>query len=233
MSSDQKPLDLGSLRDALSHERLGAYERMAGGAGLDGALRLYAWDVRLAGAFFEEIHYLEVVLRNAIHVQLAALHGGDDWFRHRDWFPLRTLEELDSACDRLRSRGKPVTPGRVVSELNLGFWKAMLSVRHDRLWKPRQGLHAGFPALEDAYHRRGDVADIVNELNLLRNRIAHHQSIIERDHLADHGTIVDLLGWISPDAARLVDGAGRVPRVVARRPVMAPSSGGADDPVPG
>jgi hypothetical protein len=102
----------------------------------------------------------------------------------------------------------------------MGFWKAMLSVRHDRLWKPADGLHAGFPSLQDAYHRRGDVADIVNELNLLRNRIAHHQSILERDHLADHGTIVDLVGWISPDTAQLVAATGRVPKVVGIRPTF-------------
>jgi hypothetical protein len=225
VSINQTVLNLANLHAALSPERMQAYERLAAGAGLtgdarlEGALRLYAWDVRLSGAFFEEIAYLEVVLRNAIHYGLSTLHGGDDWFRHRDWFPDRTLEEIEKACERLRQRRKPITPGRVVSELNLGFWKAILGVRHDRLfWHPTNGPRAWFPGLEDSYHRRGDVADIVTELNLLRNRIAHHQSIIERDHLADHGTIVQLLGWISTDASALVSATGRVPKVVAIRP---------------
>lgn len=221
MSSNPHTLNIRNLRALISPERMAAYELAAGAAGLGGAFLLYNWDVRLSGAFFEEVHYLEVVLRNALSARLAVLHGADDWYRHRDWFDPRDLQDVDDAIERLARRRKPVTPGRVVSELNLGFWRFMLAVRYDRiLWQVPAGLQLAFPHLEDAYHNRGQIYDILVELNLLRNRIAHHQSILERDHLADHGTIVDVLGWISPDAAALVSVVGRVPAIVAKRPAL-------------
>jgi len=217
-------LHIANLRGDLSPERLLRYERLSSRAGLPGALALYDWDVRLSGAFFEEIHYLEVVLRNALATRLTDMNGGNsEWFKRSDWFTDKSFSDITDALWRLDKRRKPKTSGHVISELSLGFWRFLTAARYHQLfWQKTNGFHQAFPGLSDALHHRGDVYDIVQELNLLRNRIAHHQSILERDHLADHATIVQLVGWISPDSAMLLTMVGRVPRLVARPPVLSP-----------
>jgi hypothetical protein len=53
---------------------------------------------------------------------------------------------VQAAIARLRRKGKPSVPGRVVAELTFGFWTNLLDVRYERrqiLWPPL--LEAAFP----------------------------------------------------------------------------------------
>jgi len=59
-----------SLNTLLTPERLAPYRAAAGG-GTDRALDLYEWNGRISAAVFEDLDYLEVVLRNACHHQLS------------------------------------------------------------------------------------------------------------------------------------------------------------------
>ena len=58
-----------AMRVLLTPERLSSYLAATGGD-LYRALDLYEWNARLGAAVFEDLGYLEGVLRNACHAQL-------------------------------------------------------------------------------------------------------------------------------------------------------------------
>lgn len=118
--------DLRELLRVFSPGRMQPYVAASGGD-LRVAFRLYAWNVAVSAAFSGPLHCLEVVLRNAMHVELAARLGREDWWSHPS-IRLHTVAK-DSIADaraKIRRRNKEVTADRIVAELNLGFWTALL-----------------------------------------------------------------------------------------------------------
>lgn len=194
------------------------------GGHLPDALRLYRWNAAVSGALFEDLGVLEVVLRNALDEQLAAWHaarhGGGSWRDDPDGVlsPERH-EDIDAAIARVRRT--PVTHGRVLAELNFGFWRYLLAGRYEHaLWTPV--LRLAFPALVPA--RRSDVGDRVDRLNRLRNRIAHHEPVHAHPMADRHDDMLSVVGAISPPVRDWLERTSRVPSLLAQRPVPGATS---------
>lgn len=210
--------DLDALRRWFSHERLVPY-LAACGADHERAIRLYGWNAAVAAAFFEELCHFEVILRNAMHEQLAAWHQRRR--RPGEWYddPVRVLDDRRRddvlvARRRIAGRGALESPGRVVAELSLGFWR-FLQRHHQILWA--QALHHAFPGM--ATRRRVDVQRRVNRLHRLRNRIAHHEPIHHEDLAGMHRDLVQVVDWIDSGAADwLTTTCDRLSWLLARRP---------------
>ena len=220
MTDPLRPSDRGRLLEQrLSVERLGAY-RAAVGGDLDRAVALYEWNAAVAGAFFEILGHFEVVVRNALHEQLTDWHATAGrpglWYDDpADILDEHRHEEIAIARDRLRRAGKAETPGRVVAELNFGFWRFLLDRHYQNiLWA--QALRHAFPNLTPANRRT--VYGPVVQLNEFRNRIAHHEPIHQLNLTQRHQDLLDLLDLIDHDAAAWISELTRVPAIVAARP---------------
>ncbi|XVU26996.1 hypothetical protein ACQPZJ_08135 [Actinoplanes sp. CA-054009] len=125
----------------ISAERFEPYLRHAG-HDPDKACELYEWAAELNSAAFQAVHYVEVMLRNAIDIQLQV---------HRDesrsripWFltPLgsdrKSQEEIDYAVATVRARLQKEDPrkdtrAQIVASLTFGFWANLLQTRHEDL----------------------------------------------------------------------------------------------------
>jgi hypothetical protein len=207
------------LRNCLSPERLGPYLADAVPAGdLTAALLLYSWNAEISGSLFELLGHMEVVLRNAMHDQLTAWAqvqvGSANWFDQAAWFNQQTNQDIADAKARLQREGKSVTPGRLVAELNFGFWRFLLTGHYDAtLW--RSALVSAFP---NSGGRRESVYKVVERMNRLRNRIAHHEPIHRRNHTYDHDDALWIVYWINDDARDWVEGQCRVHSVLSRKP---------------
>ncbi len=207
------------LEDRLSSERLRPY-RAAVGGDLDLAIGLYEWNSATAGAFFETLGHFEVLLRNALHDQLSAWHTAAG--RPGHWYedPAAVLDarrhaDVASARDRIRRERQTETPGKVVAELNFGFWRFLLDRRYQTmLWAP--ALRRAFPHLQP--QRRDLVYSPVYELNRLRNRIAHHEPIHARNLSDRHDDLLRVTGFIDPAAQAWLSSLSRVPAVLRSRP---------------
>lgn len=202
---------------ALSPERLAPYLHATRGD-VTKAVRLYEWNVAVSGALYEALGVLEVVLRNALSAQLATYHGTRPGYWYDD--PLSVLsdlarEDISAARRRLRKRQHPETPGRVVAELNFGFWKFLLARRYEAtLWTGY--LRHAFPNLRP--QSRMVVYHVLDELHTVRNRIAHHEPVHGRDVFADTLAIYRLLDWIDRDVRVWAVRLSRLSSVVAARP---------------
>lgn len=191
------------------------------------ALELYVWNAEMSGALFNMIHYVEVVLRNALFGQIIRLHSSTgssgEWYERADWFNASAMDDIDRARRRLLAKDKPVTAARVLTELPLGFWRYLMSRAYHRVfWEP--GFRYAFPNLPNAIDRRGEVADRIEHVYLLRNRIAHHEPVFSRDHATDQVVMLELLGWTCVSTREWVEARSTILTVSNRRPYLPPSS---------
>jgi hypothetical protein len=211
METDAFPM----LRTSVSSDRLEPYLAACGGDQA-AAARLYAWNIQVSAAFQAPLGCLEIVCRNAMHRQLSALFGCENWWDAPELRLHHTAQRIvgDARRDILRRRGA-ITSGRMVSELPFGFWVSLLGSGIDyetRLWRP--ALHNAFPGYRG---RRAMLHLELDACRLLRNRIAHYGPIYKRDLDADHARILRLLGYLSWDYAAWVQAHERIPSVLAIR----------------
>lgn len=211
------PAVINALEAALSPERLTAYLQDVGGD-RERALRLYLWNAEVSAAFYTPLQGLEVALRNALHRELSRVYG-DAWY-DTPALPLapRAHMLIREAQASIAQGRKAVIPPRVVAELSLGFWIALLGpgpqgVYEMRLWRPM--LYKAFP---HAKLSRKAAHQPLDQLRLLRNRIAHHEPIFQRPLLAEHQRILDVVAWISPEMASWIAHHSTVSEVITARP---------------
>lgn len=212
-----RPAELGTLERRLSVERLAPY-RAASGGSLAAAVALYEWNSEVSAALGTTLGHLEVLLRNALHDELTAWSGKrfDDprWYLDPGGFLFaEALADIDKARSRATRDGRKETPGRVVAELNLGFWRFLLSRRYDRgLWHPC--LHRVFPR-----QRRSVVYEGVRMLHEARNRMAHHEPMYNRPMPDIHATAIQVAGWICPVTSGWITTRCRVTKLLELRPM--------------
>jgi hypothetical protein len=215
------PTHLITLRSRLTSERLSSYDLATGGRQTE-SLNLYEWNMAAGAAFYASLQSFEVVLRNALDRELTRWHAAHQ--RPGHWYedPARALDhrrhkDIAEARRRIRMIGRPVTPGRIISELSLGFWRYLLTSRYEQsLWTPAL-IHA-FPGLRP--QRRREITERVTRLHLLRNRIAHHEPIHRRDLAADYADLLFVVGAICPQTRAWLDQTSTVQLALAQRPTM-------------
>jgi len=196
--------DKGSLPNlirSVSDERFATYRRLAGSD--KPAWDLYAANVALSSAFYAPLQTLEVTLRNSVDREMSHRHPG--WLTGTAVLHGPELRQLSDACERLTRQGKAHDHGRLVAELSFGFWTSLFANSYDTdLW--RTALHRTLYPRQ----QRAALHDMLDRLRTLRNRIAHHEPIIQRRLLEDHQRILDLLSWLDPAVAGWVDRRSRV-----------------------
>lgn len=194
--------------DALAPDRFAKYRRWANGND-PLAHRLYAKNVEIAEAFYTPLHTVEIALRNVVDGALRPPFG-DFWFDDpqvvRSWYMQNRVRE---ARQKLASLGPNLSRGHIIAELSFGFWGGMFGSGQKRLWGPH--LRAIFPASVPL--QRTDIARRLDAIRGIRNRIAHHEPIIQLDLNAAYTEILELTEWISTDAADWTRRRSRFPSV--------------------
>jgi hypothetical protein len=193
-----RPEELERIRQSLSKERLSSYMALAAN-NLREAIRLYKRNTSLSEALYGLLQGLEVTLRNAMHQTLALGLGREDWYDSMIWQMVQQ-DQIANAKEGLLKKAKPITPGRVVAELSLGFWVGLTGPKYSvNLWE--QHLYKAFP---NAKLGRKQLNKRLESIRILRNRVAHHEPILSRDLENDVDRILETIGWISRDTERWV-----------------------------
>jgi hypothetical protein len=206
---------IAELVAVLSPERLAAYVKAAGDD-TEKALKLYVWNTGISEALYGPLQVLEVALRNAVNRELCAKYGSD-WFRNAKpaLFIDRQAEKLEKTISRF-DKGRSLTVNDVVADLGFGFWSDLFDHQmYDELWK--QALHKVFSHRPKGI-KRNTIAIPIKRLNTLRNRIAHHEPIWNRDLQKDYDLILELTSWISPVARDWLKHQGRFEQVLKSKP---------------
>jgi hypothetical protein len=190
-------MDEYQARSWLSEPRYARFLEAAEGNHERG-VALYEWHADLSVASFGLIHHFEVLLRNAIDRSLGAGQPQtpikDTWLLDFEILQPDGIKQVITAIERLE-KGKLVTRGRIVAGLHFGFWAGLFGRRYEELW--RHGLRAVFP---HGTLTRKDLSAKVRLIQHLRNRVAHHDSLLDQDTQARLNDMLTIAGWIDPAA---------------------------------
>lgn len=198
-----------TLSRCLATERLDAYR--SDKADEQVALARYLLNMALSEALYPALQIAEVALRNAMHQALTTRAGNERWYdspatRLTGW----QKDHVTAAKQSLLRTSKTDTPGRIVAELNFGFWTGFFNKAH-----ARSGL--GHYLTKNVFsHAPKSERDLAKQdaywsaVRHLRNRVFHHERILHwKDLDAQHMQILNLIEWIDPQLKHLVDSLDR------------------------
>lgn len=189
---------LPEIEQALSAERFATYLSNCQ-QNQEQACALYLWNLEVSSAFFPWLSMVEVVLRNRIHTALTAIHGAEWPWENGFERTLPTSGRHYSALDNLQKvREKHQhsrLTGKVVADLSFAFWQHLLTKRYAApIWNKH--LHRAFPHINSGLSTAENIKaifDSIDHIRNLRNRIAHHEPIYNRDLCADYQNIQNFL----------------------------------------
>jgi len=177
------------------------------------SLELYEWNAELSGKMLFPFHIYEVTLRNCIAEALRERYSGN-WPDNAAF-----INSLKPILKRkfIRARDKYYTPvggseGKLLAELSLSIYESMLtSSQAPRLWIHKKAFEKVFPVapvspipknITYEEHIRKLVIDLqvgCNTIRKLRNRVAHHEPIFNKNDIHDViPGVIKLLSWRSP-----------------------------------
>ena len=215
-----------SAEKLLSTARLAPYKRAALG-NEQACLGLYLDNLRLARSFYPSLALLEVAFRNSLHDVLTVSLNSENWLlteqtgfmmadsltyfdRHKGQMVTnqKALNMVKEAVREYKQQRNyaPASGAAIIAELPFGFWTSLFSKAYFLLLD-KNPLRA-FP------HRpRGTTWETINQqliaVRRFRNRVYHYEPLCFQQPPAAvlcfsqliqmHRSIVELLGWISPE----------------------------------
>lgn len=215
--------DIRAIEGVISPQRLSTYAAAQGMQNSRRVLQLYAWNAEISGAFMLPQQICEVAVRNAASEVLGAVYGPQwPWaigFERslpdpRHGFSLR--KELAYG----RGKVPAGNTNKVIPELKFAFWVRLFTQRFDsRLWNAH--LHTSFHGLPlglSVQQCRQMIYEELDKVRGIRNRIAHHEPIFQRNLDADYARMIRLVSWRCPRTAAWLNEVETVRALIAKRP---------------
>lgn len=177
----------------------------------------YVLNAKLSENFYFLLQNLEVSLRNAIYDSFNQRFPGRDFFilNNRDtriynnyasnleYHSYGCWKMLGTVKHQFRSSRIPITDGKIISQLNFGFWTTLLEENRYKAILWRQIFRSVFPNYPHGRIVDDDVIDVsdkINKIRKFRNRIFHFEPIFNYQNLLDvRNDILDAIGWINAD----------------------------------
>lgn len=215
-------MELCDLPSVISAPRFATYLQAKGNNPAD-ALALYQWNLELSAAFIVPLQVAEVAVRNGVVEVLEKVHGA-----HWPWsngfirsLPVpRTPSQYNAGRDLQSVASRMPTAGKVVAELKFAFWEKTFTVGQDaRLWIPHMATaFPGIPPNTTVPIARANAFSALEAIRKLRNRIAHHEPIFNRNISDEYRRLHDVISWRNPTAAAWMDRVQRVTSLLLLKP---------------
>lgn len=195
------------------------------------AFRLYEWNTDLSSSLYDTIQCFEVIVRNAI---CAALEANEKYGKplYEDpkfmgYYP--ELRDEFSKCKKKAEEnrnGFPPSRHDVVAASTLNIWRELSKTTYfPSVWK--KGWAAAFPN-RSLSKGKGELVILhknVDETLKLRNRIAHHESILGplsnppgSELQKKFDLMIETIGWVDNDAKAWVESRSTFATVLTRNP---------------
>ncbi|MFD0950390.1 hypothetical protein ACFQ0F_08325 [Paraperlucidibaca wandonensis] len=185
------------------------------------ALHLYAWNAQMSAALLLPLHICEVVIRNAVSDVLVATYGANwPWEVTFERSLPAAAKGYCQVKDLQMARKGVTTVGKVIPELKFIFWQKMFTSRHDvRLWDVHlRSVMLNAPLADPIRTIRKSAYDSLEQIRLLRNRIAHHEPIFSRNLADDIEMINKLVMLRSRDVANWMKHYEQATFLLANKP---------------
>lgn len=187
----------------LSASRLSSYVAVCGHTN-GKILKLYEANLRLSKAFYPLLSLYEVILRNAINNELTTHFADPDWLINQQsgFMSHHSLSYRDARTGRMKhnhflknsvaksiqNAGGVATQGKIIADLNFGFWTALFDRTHYAILAGRPiQIFTNLPPGAN----RNLIQTHLKTIREFRNRVYHNEPIIfSKDAVGN--TIFDL-----------------------------------------
>lgn len=186
----------------------------------------YIYNLRLAEAFYPALSLLEVSLRNRICNAIEKLICSD-WLikelEQQKFLADKEYKKLIEAENKIKKSGKKVTNDRLISEMTLGFWVHLCTKSYKpKFWDKKGFFESVFPNYIQEQGLR-KIAPIQNDLLAilrLRNRISHHEIIINGDKSPQeqYQLVLNMLHLLSTDMEKMLNNISRFEDIIKQKP---------------
>lgn len=202
-----------NIKITLSPARLATYEAFTTSS--KQALELYYWNLQMSSALFECLAVCEVVVRNTVAHALKATYG-DNWV----WNNTFLLSLKDNAKETLtKINVKFDDIDKIVPELPFFFWQGIFTNRFDsRVWQHQLRQIMPNSSYDNLRVFRKSVFDDLDRIRKLRNRIAHHEPIFNRQLTIDYEIIIRIIGYRCQDTAYSLQSRQRITSLLDSKP---------------
>lgn len=181
----------GVLSNVIPQERLEKLSNKNLHSPLDSSA-LYGLNIEVSANIWKMFHLLEILLRNAISDQLILMFPNESWWECPQLFHNQEAEHILRATNKATKRKGVASKGDIVANLNFGFWTILLSGSyHQAMWE--RGLKMAFPTYTG---KRRELFRSLERLRKLRNRIAHHEPVLDRNLSYDVGLVFEILNHL-------------------------------------
>ena len=196
------------LVKVISTHRLSSYKKSFNCSSDEEALKYYYWNQALSAEIYVLLHNIEICLRNRIHTALSLYvselnkdtsSDNYNWYEffdfevpskedHRQIVLGETGQAIESAKKKLRKKRMAATPQNVISNVDFGAWRHILSISHcknlshtnNRVlieWnKINPQIFVHYKDIGNK-NKRMFLMDRLREIGLLRNRVAHLEPV--------------------------------------------------------
>ena len=204
-----------------SYARISRY-RKASCNNEDIAQKMYYANARIAQAFQPLISFFEVILRNQLHYAIASYFNDVQWIinQKEGFMSDKSLhytnkktgkkimndflkKEVERSEKVLIEKHRNIVAGRIIAELNFGFWNSLYEKHHYTLLKGSPCMI--FKELPTGIGRK-EVNRRIKEIRMLRNRISHNEPLCFKNKTFDltyvndmYEMIYDFFAWINVD----------------------------------
>ena len=187
------------LENAISKERLNSYLNLAEG-NKKKAVELYFYNLELCKALYNNLHWLEIILRNAIN-RIFIQDYNKSWYENPNinFAPIE-LNKIKQCILQIHQNKYDINNQNIVSNLNLGFWINIFSSYYETIW--RHSLRKVF--CKNKSIDRKTIHKKLHPLLKIRNRVAHYESILKFDLTKINQNIIDLIGLIEPNFCKKI-----------------------------
>ncbi|MGH2871457.1 MAG: hypothetical protein ACRDL5_03235, partial [Solirubrobacteraceae bacterium] len=93
----------------------------------------------------------------------------------------------------------------MIAGVSFGFWAGLFAKGYEELW--RQRLRQAFP---NGSITRKDLTERMRQIQRLRNKVAHHDCLLNQDVRGRADDILLMAGWIDADARVWLEARSRV-----------------------
>lgn len=206
-------LSVNALTTNLSAARMATYLTAAGGD-KDWAYSIYLYNSRLAKSLLYPMNVSEVVLRNAVDQVLVKEHG-DRWHECTQLLNQVLNSKSKAALDLAVYRVGTASRMKVIAALTFDFWSNLFRPEYHDIW--RSNVTIAFPHCPQGLSR-DDVQSLVKDINLIRNRVAHHEPLLRFDVNSYYSKMKKLVSYRCPETLKWLKHHSTVSDAVRTKP---------------
>ena len=174
----------------------------------------YRNNIKISLAIYPELCTLEIILRNTLDKLLKNIYS-ENWIEEEvnnnkflDEYDYQTLLKAynDTKKDCI-STSKPFTKGKVVANLNFGFWTNLCVKKYNSsIWNSPRKFKSVFVAYPYSNKAINYISKKLYNIRRFRNRIFHYEKIFKypTKTLSLYNDIIEMLSYLPPDELNIL-----------------------------